>query len=140
VDARTNLIAKLRVQGLPSPDRPLPIVPLEDFFAGNDDYGSIGCNLANHPGPQAFFKALKEIRDRPAVQVLVEINEVVEEGPQTWPFSDRVYILTSDSPEHVKEWVAKLQPDEVAPGWANGLPANAPVLQKGMEVYAIWLD
>jgi hypothetical protein len=45
MNARKNLTAKLRAQGLPSPDRPLPIVPLEDFFAGNNDYGSIGCNL-----------------------------------------------------------------------------------------------
>jgi hypothetical protein len=141
VDARTNLIAKIRAQGLPSPDRPLPIVPLEDFFTGNNDFGSIGCNLANHPGPQWFFRTLKEIRDRPTVQnVLVEINEVVEEDPQAWPFSDRVYILTSASREDVKEWVTKLQPDEVEPAWTNGLPANAPVLPNGTKAYAVWWD
>jgi hypothetical protein len=114
---------------------------LEDFFTGNNDFGSIGCNLADHPGPQSFFRTLKEIRDRPTVQdVLVEINEVMEEDPQTWPFSDRVYILTSASREDVKDWVAKLEPDEVELGWNNDLPANAPVLQKGMKAYAVWWD
>lgn len=141
MDPRTNLVAKIIAQGLPSHDRPLPIVPLEDFFVvGNDDFGSIGCNLVDHSGPQVFFKKLKEIRDRPTVQdVLVEINEVAED-PQTWPFSDRIYILTSSSLEDVKEWVATLQPDEVERGWAKPLPTNAPALQKATNVYAVWWD
>ena len=116
---------------------------LEDFFTENGDYGSIGCNLSAHPGPLAFFKTFKEIRDRAAVQdVFVEINEMVgdEEDPQTWPFSDRVYILTSARLEDVKEWVAKMQPDEVDEGWGNGVPANAPTLRNGVKVYGIWWD
>lgn len=74
MDARTNLIAKIKAQGLPSADRPLPIVSLEDFFTGNNEYGSIGCNLADHPGPQLFFKVLKEIRARSTVQVLGTVS------------------------------------------------------------------
>jgi hypothetical protein len=56
-DSRRELIRKLQAQGLPSSEAPLPVVSLEDFFLGNSDYGSIGCNLSNNPGPQVFFKS-----------------------------------------------------------------------------------
>jgi len=56
-------------------------VTLEEFFVGNDDFGSIGCN-----------------------------SEVAED-PTTWPFVDRVYFLTSGTPEEIKRWTADLQPD-----------------------------
>jgi hypothetical protein len=74
------LVNRIKAQGLRSPDRPLPVVKLEEFFTGNDDYGSIGCNLSPPLGPQYFCKRLNEIRERSNVHdVLVEINEVVEE-------------------------------------------------------------
>ena len=33
-------------------------VPIERFFDGNDDLGSIGCNLMAHPGMDVFREAL----------------------------------------------------------------------------------
>jgi hypothetical protein len=53
---RQILVNRIKAQGLPSPHRPLPLVTLEEFFTGNDDYGSIGCNLSPPLGPQYFYK------------------------------------------------------------------------------------
>jgi hypothetical protein len=141
MDLRNELIKKIRAQALPPADGPLPIVCLEDFFVGNSDYGSIGCNLPNNPGPQLFFTKLKAIRDDNSVQdILVEVNEVVEEDPQAWPFSDRIYVLSSTSDDQVRGWLMPLEPDEISVGWANGTPPAAPVLKPGVKVYAAWWD
>ena len=118
------------------------MVSLEDFFIGNDDYGSVGCNLFEHPGLPFFFERLLEIRTRDDVQdVLVEINEVEEDHEEMWPFSDRVYILTSASTEEVVAWVSPLMPDEIEEGFAFGRrPESAPELQEGVKVYGVWWD
>jgi hypothetical protein len=116
------------------------VVSIEDFFYGNSDYGSIGCNLSNHRGPQFFFEILLGIRDRAEVQdVLVEINEVTAD-PQTWPFSDRVYVLSSATVDDVRSWIEPLQPDDVTMGWAHGTPPSAPELTPGFQVYSAWWD
>jgi hypothetical protein len=139
-DLRRELIRKVQAQGLPSSEAPLPVVSLEDFFLGNSDCGSIGCNLSNNPGPQVFFKSLKAVRDDDSVQeILVEVNEIVEDA-QTWPFADRVYLLSSAAIDQVRSWLMPLRPDEVSEGWANGIPPAAPALKPGVKVYAAWWD
>ena len=142
MDYRRELIEKIKRIGLPSAGNPPPVVSLEDFFAGNEDYGSIGCNLSGHPGPRFFFEKLKEVWARPDVQdVLVEINEVEEGDESMWPFSDRVYVLSSAAREEVADWVAALMPDEVEEGFAyGGPPASAPELGVGMRAHAVWRD
>ena len=142
MEHRRKLIEKIKSQGLPSVDKALPLVSLEDFFIGNDDMGSIGCNLFEHPGLEFFFERLLEIRARDDVQdVLVEINEVVEDHEEMWPFSDRVYILTSAAKEEVVAWVAPLTPDEIEDGFAFGRRSEyAPELQEGVKVYGVWWD
>ena len=46
METRTKLIMKIKQQGDPNdPKEPDPIVSLEDFFEGNRDIGSIGCNI-----------------------------------------------------------------------------------------------
>jgi hypothetical protein len=120
---------------------PLPVVSLEDFFEGNEDYGSIGCNLIEHPSPQGFFEHLLAIRSRPDVQdVLVEIYEIEEGDANMWPFSERVYVLTSASAKDVADWMRSLRPDEIEEGYFQGKPPAAPELREGMQVYAAWWD
>ena len=142
MDYRRELIEKLKRIGLPPHGAPPPVVSLEDFFVGNEDYGSIGCNLSEHPGPQFFFERLKEIRLGGSVQdVLVEVSEVEEGDESMWPFSDRIYILSSAAKEEVAGWVAGLMPDEVGEGFAYGdPPASAPGLREGVKVYGVWWD
>jgi len=143
MDDRQQLIELIRQQGLPSSDgvTPLPVVSLEAFFTGNEDPGSIGCNLPEHPGLPRFLEILVGIRARPDVQdVLVEIYEVEESDPSMWPFSERIYILTSADRDTVAEWVADLEPDEIEEGYAAGRPAAAPDVTPPNRVLAAWWD
>lgn len=143
MDYRKNLLKKLKSFDFDGADA-LPLVSLEDFFVGNEDKGSIGCNLDEHPGIEFFFETLQNIRNRKDVQdVLVEINEIdgLEEPDDMWAFSDRVYIITSESREEVAEWVETLMPDEIEEGWAyDKTPALAPQVSEGNKVYGVWWD
>jgi len=143
MDPRKHLIELVRQLGMPSSDAaaPLPVVPLEAFFTLNDDLGSIGCNLAEHPGPQRFYELLSGIRSKPVVEdVLVEINEVDETDPDVWPLSERVYVLTSADDQSVAEWLAELQPDSIEEGWAYGTPRGAPAVVPPNRVWGAWWD
>ena len=133
------MIAKIEAQGAPSPDSEV-VVSLEDFFTGNDDLGSIGCNLGDEQPPiSEFYRVLKVIRSRPEVQdVLVRIYEY--DDPSSWPYTDAVYIITSAPPEKVAEWVAPLKPDEVHPEWMYGKPPAAPEAESGMTPHTVWWD
>jgi hypothetical protein len=137
---RRNLIERIKILGLPRSDRPLPLVTLEEFFVGNDDYGSIGCNLSPQLGPQVFFERLNFVRSQSNVQeVFVEINEVAED-PTTWPFADRVYVLTSAAAADVERWTADLLPDSIDEDFAYGEPTSAPALRPGYICYGVWWD
>jgi len=37
------------------------------FFHGNDDLGSISCDLTDHPGTARFYAVLRDVRGRPEV-------------------------------------------------------------------------
>ena len=135
-----ELVEKIRSQrDFKDYKAPDPIVSLEEFFDGNEDPGSIGCNLTKHPGLDRFYAELKAIRERPDVQdVFVAIHEIDQDT--TWPFSECVYILTSARPQEVAAWVKPLQPSEVSEGWLYGQPPKAPKLKDGMQVISCWWD
>ena len=137
---RTELIATIKSQP-DSVEGPWPVVSLEEFFVGNDDEGSIGCNLLEHPGVDAFYGHLRGIRARSDVHdVLVEIYEVEESDPSMWPFSERIYILTDADPIVVAEWLVPLEPDEVEEGWFQGKPDRVTSLGPNVRVVAVWWD
>jgi hypothetical protein len=135
-----ELVAKIRsLRDFKDYAAPDPIVSLEEFFTGNEDLGSIGCNLTDHPGMAAFYAQLKAIRERPSVQgVFVAIHELDEDT--IWPFSECVYIITSAPAAEVSKWMQKLQPSEVSPGWLYKEPPNAPKLREGMRPVSCWWD
>lgn len=137
---RQQLIAKIKQQGSWDGLEPAPLVSLEDFFIGNDDVGSIGCNTGR--GGPAFFEPLKAIRAKANVQdVLIEIYEVEEDDETMWPFAERIYILTNASREAVAAWLAPLEPDTVEEAsYVYGMPQAAPQLAPGMKIYAAWWD
>lgn len=117
------------------------VVSLEQFFEGNTEIGSIGCNLGEHPGIEQFYSLLKGIRSRSEVQdVLVFITETPEESGTTWAFSDRIYILASAERAVVEEWLKPLQPEPIDAGWVWDKPQNAPEPKPGMKVYFVWWD
>jgi hypothetical protein len=129
-----------RILALRAPADTMPVVSVEAFFDGNDDPGSIGCNLPEHPGAQRFYSILSAIRARSDVQdVLVGIYEIVEDET-CWPFADTIYILTRAQASAVQEWLAELQPDEVTKGFPYGSPPGAPPLAPGMTPIRAWWD
>ena len=139
---RRALIEKIRQQGEPDPmqQRRGPLVSLEDFFTGNNDLGSIGCNLFVHPGIATFYKVLKEVRDSPEVQdMLIEITDL-EDTEGIWPFSDSVYILTRAPARKVARWLKRLRPDEVGPTPSDWLPKGLPDLLPDHAVLLAWWD
>jgi hypothetical protein len=136
-----SLIEKIRSQGPIDLQNSSPVVSLEDFFEGNQDLGSIGCNLIKHRGTQKFFDTLRSIRELPDVQdVLVEIHEVDESDDFSWPFSERVYVYTTAGKEEVSNWLKPLGPDEIEEGFVQGKPYAAPEAGEGMRVLAAWWD
>jgi hypothetical protein len=134
---RERLVAKIVAQGARAGD---VVVSLEDLFNGNNDPGSIGCNLgADQPTMLQFFVLLRVIRDKQEVQdVLVRVCEF--DSPASWPYSDTVYILTSAQLDEVQQWVSPLKPDEVHGEWMYGAPPNAPELSTGIKPYSVWWD
>ena len=55
----------------------------------------------------------------------MEIYEVEESDPSMWPFSERVYVLTSASGDDIVGWLGSLEPSEVERGYAGGQPSAA---------------
>ena len=137
---REQLLAAIAAQQLESDVE--PVVSLKDFFVGNQDYGSIGCNLNSAIAPQRFYQQLKDIGERPEVQeIWVEISyaDGNEFDPLEWPFSDRIYLLSSASPETMVQWLAPLQPDEIATDHiSRRLTANA--MGSELRIYRVWWD
>lgn len=136
---RKKLVEKIYAQGYPDA-KTTSIVSLEDFFEGNSDEGSIGCNLLDHPGIETFYRVLCNIREKENVQdVLVEIMEI-DEDEKYWPFSERVYVLTNAEQSLLNEWFKVLEPSDIDEGYVFGEPVYAPKLLSGYKVYSIWWD
>jgi hypothetical protein len=96
----------------------LVLVSYERFFEGNDDVGSIACNIEAHPGVAWYSDAFKRIAADPAVKaIFVEINDVnqVEDDNDSWPSSDKVHVVTKASDKRIEAWRQELQADEVGP-------------------------
>lgn len=141
---REALLKKLESFDFGMNGQAMPVVSLEDFFIGNDEESSIGCNLLNHPGLSFFFKTLMSIRNKNNVQdVLIEITDIdtLKEPYNEWAFSDRIYVISSASLEQVKDWLRYLSPNEVGEGWAISKPhPNAPTLLNDYKIYSAWWD
>ena len=132
------LLASIREQGFEGNGR--PVVSLEEFFEGNKEVASIGCNLSPHPGVATFYSVLRAIREREDVQdVLVAITD--DMGDEEWPFSDAVYVLTRASAKDVQRWAAVLEPDpDPAEDYFPAPPARAPALLPDHRVVTLWWD
>jgi hypothetical protein len=130
-----------RVNRLGHPDDPVtprPLVSVDEFFSGNSEIGSIGCNLASAPSPEQFHKLFLAIAQRTEVKD-IRIQITAFDVPE-WPFSDTVYIMTNASPEAVASWFPEdLKPDETWLGFAD--QAYEPyVVPAGVQPIACWWD
>src|SRR5678815_6026954 len=97
---RDRLIARLSNE--PEPQ----IAEIETFFDGNDDLGSIGCNLMEHPGIDTFRDTLTGLLHRPDVQaVYVQISEL-DPGEDCWPFTDTILVVGAIPAEELRSAVS----------------------------------
>ncbi|EAQ78328.1 hypothetical protein [Blastopirellula marina] len=136
---RKALIEHIQSIGGLGMSAPAPVAPLHLFFDGNDDYGSIGCNLTDHPGPQGFYETLRSIHQRSdVVDVLVQIYEIEEDDVTMWPFSERVFIVTTADRETIAELLTRLQPTDIESEYP--LPPHAEQPPEDCVVYAVWWD
>ncbi len=121
------------------PDQYGQIVPISEFFDGNDDLGSIGCNLDPHPSVARFQDVLTGLLKRPDVKgVYAQISEL-DPGEDSWPFADTVLVAGTISIDNLRSVVASLQPDEVGDSTQFGVsPAVAE--PHGSPVLVVWWD
>lgn len=89
-----------------------PLLPLELFFDGNDDLGSLGCNLVPHPGIDTFYSTLLALRSEDAVSGAWIVAKQHDWKP-AWPHSDEVVLRTRLSADEIAARLAHLQPDTV---------------------------
>ena len=133
-DAKCNAL-KAELAAQPEPQ----LVPIERFFDGNDDAGSIGCNLLPHPGVDVFRETLAGLLRRPDVlAVYAQITER-DPGAGSWPFTDTVLVMGGISAAELRKAISALRPDEV--GTAEELGISSSVAQgHGATVLAAWWD
>jgi hypothetical protein len=91
------------------------IVPIGRFFDGNDDLGSIGCNLSDHPGIDAFRQIVEALLKRSDVQAIYAQITELDPGEDSWPFTDTVLVVGSIPTEDLNRALAPLEPDDVGP-------------------------
>lgn len=115
-------------------------VPLELFFEGNDDPGSIGCNLGDDQPPIAeFHQKFAMLCARPEVQdVWVRIADADDEN--SWPYTDTVYVISSLQQSEIEAALEDMRFDEVTAGWIYGKPNSAPEPNAGFTPYSVWWD
>jgi hypothetical protein len=114
------------------------IVPIERFLDGNDDLGSIGCNLMEHPGIDAFRSAFAALKRRPDVQAIYAQITELDPGEDSWPFTDTVLVVGSIPAEELQEALAHLQPDEVGPGDPEYLSPGLSDSERKSALVAWW--
>ena len=127
--------------GEPGKDESYPLVSVEDFFEGDDDLGSIGCNLFEHPGIAEFYDTFRKIKSRKDVfDVLLQITEIEPQTKGIWPFCDHVFIITSNSIYNTWALVKHLQPTDVFLWQDTYKLANMPTIPKSYQVITVWWD
>lgn len=124
-----------------SPDA-LVAVDLEVFFDKNHDPGSIAPNLDSHPGPQAIYEMLLNVRERlevSSVAVLVRL-EFDEYPDGDWPFAEAVHVVTAAAIEEINAVSASIEGAAAFEGEWESEIRNLPTIAQGMRVVTIWWD
>ena len=120
-------------------DLPRPLVSLEDFFLGNNDFGSIGYNMyPDQPSPAEFFDKLREVRSLATVKtVLVQIQQ--HEDPDGWPSTDTVWVITTESSETVSVLLGdRFAPDDIFESLPDYVQKYD--VPEGYRALGVWYD
>ena len=132
---RDALIRLIRSQ--PEHESGYALVTISEFFDGNADLGSIGCNLCDHPGLERFRQVLTEIANRSDVeQVWLQIYDL-DDGD--WPFSENVLIVGNVPISKVRNLTEPLQPSEVSALDLDWVHSRAKHLS-GRSYINLWWD
>lgn len=114
------------------------VVDAQTFLDGNEDEASIGCNLEEHPGLQAFRDVVARVSQRDDVSALKVI--ICEDmGDEEFPFVDTIFVCTSASGDALMEEFESLSPDEVFDPNKGSLKV-LPKAQAGHKWRAVWWD
>jgi hypothetical protein len=117
----------------------LPLVAIDRFFDGNDDLGSIGCNLSEHPGIERFREVFAALAARPDVEsVYAQIAEL-DPDDDAWPFTDTVLVVGDIDEATLQAHVEELMPDLVEPAIPRTVPPELRERHKG-RVWVVWWD
>ncbi len=141
-EALRRLSERIHQQGdLKDQEIPRPLVTLEEFFEGNHDFASIGFNLDPPASPQATYRLFRSIRDKAHVQD-VRVMVMGQEEPDSWPWSDTVWIITSATPYEVRDWLGEqFRADSLILGFARDSRKVEPYqLPQGMSAIGVWWD
>ena len=114
-------------------------VPAARFFDGNDDRGSIGCNLNAHPGVEAFRDVLAGLLGRSDVEAVYSQIAELDPGEGSWPFTDTILVVGRISAAELRRAVSPLRPDEVGASEAFGI-ADSISERHGSPVLVVWWD
>ena len=110
-------------------------VTLDEFFEGNDDIGSLACNLDPHPGMESFYYYLTRFANDNEVEVYVEIYEMDEDDDEIWPYSERVYLIGDIERDAIEGLLADVLASEIED--LGDIEINGQVFS---NVYALWWD
>jgi hypothetical protein len=133
ITKRKQLVEELAKQPAPQ------LVPIERFFDGNDDPGSIGCNLKEHPGMGYFKAVLTTVAQRGDVDAVYAQIAEADPGDWQWPFTDTIFVVGTIDLNQLKTILEPLRPDEVGHGKHFGIPSAIAEKHKG-PVLAAWWD
>lgn len=134
-----RLKALISARGYNGGVEPLVLVTREEFFTGNDDEGSIGPNLMDHPGVGVFARTFAELAARPDVDgVYFVVTDLNEGDPDLFPFTDTALIVTSAPPEAFADAAETLSADEIG-RWSGGF-RNPPHVPLGYHLVHFWWD
>lgn len=117
------------------------LVPIREFFDGNNDMASIGCNLLEHPGTEAFRITFEKLAQRNDVEAIYAQITELDPGEDSWPFCDTVLVVGALSLNELRAALAGLQPDEVGTSEELIVPETlAGKNPKNLPVLVAWWD
>ncbi len=132
---RENLLRTIMAQ--PEHVKGQALVTPAEFFDGNDDLGSIGCNLSEHPGLDAFHAEIKKLSAlRGVTSIWLQIYDI-DEGE--WPFSENLLVFGDISLEQIKTLTEAMEPSEVWEKHIDWTPSRNPELA-GTRCVNLWWD
>lgn len=116
-------------------------IPIDEFFDGNDDSGSIGCNLDDHPGIETFSKYVLSLKNLEGVKEIFVLVSELDPGEENWPFTDTLCIVGDIDPKVVEKTLSPIQPNEVyRVGFFSPSHLKSIAKSKDAPLVVVWWD